>query len=102
MEQSEFEFNTSEPSQPDISPSTVVPDLRFQESLLRNLHRANSIFEATWILTRDQVLLPFAQGAIKVLALYALGSVALQARLAGLKLRDILIQSLSMFRATLK
>ncbi|KAK1769792.1 hypothetical protein QBC33DRAFT_529129 [Phialemonium atrogriseum] len=41
-----------------------LPDLRFEQSYLHSISQASSWWRIAWITTRDQVMMPFAQGII--------------------------------------
>lgn len=46
-----------------------LPDLRFEQSYLASISRADSSWAVAWITLRDQVMLPLLQGTLWTLAL---------------------------------
>ncbi|KAI5868153.1 hypothetical protein GGS23DRAFT_544298 [Durotheca rogersii] len=46
-----------------------MPDLRFEQSYLHSIAKANSWWKVGWITVRDQMMMPFAQGVLYNLAL---------------------------------
>ncbi|KAI9826900.1 MAG: hypothetical protein M1832_005839 [Thelocarpon impressellum] len=46
-----------------------LPDLRFEQSYLASISGADTWYRVAWITTRDQVMLPLAQGTLWTLAL---------------------------------
>lgn len=46
-----------------------LPDLRFEQSYLRSIAKADTWWRVAWITARDQVLMPLAQGVLYNLAI---------------------------------
>ncbi|KAK3313545.1 hypothetical protein B0H66DRAFT_536806 [Apodospora peruviana] len=41
-----------------------IPDLRYEQSYLHSIRNADTWWKVAWITTRDQVMMPFAQGIL--------------------------------------
>ncbi|KAK0621396.1 hypothetical protein B0T17DRAFT_493867 [Bombardia bombarda] len=46
-----------------------IPDLRYEQSYLHSIRTADTWWKVVWITTRDQVMMPFAQGILYNLAI---------------------------------
>ncbi|KAI1484042.1 DUF1770-domain-containing protein [Daldinia eschscholtzii] len=46
-----------------------MPDLRFEQSYLHSISKADTWWKVAWITVRDQMMMPFAQGVLYNLAL---------------------------------
>ncbi|XXH05188.1 hypothetical protein Hte_011613 [Hypoxylon texense] len=46
-----------------------MPDLRFEQSYLHSLAKADTWWKVAWITVRDQMMMPFAQGVLYNLAI---------------------------------
>ncbi|KAI0851029.1 DUF1770-domain-containing protein [Daldinia vernicosa] len=47
-----------------------MPDLRFEQSYLHSIAKADTWWKVAWITVRDQMMMPFAQGVLYNLALH--------------------------------
>ncbi|KAI8964100.1 DUF1770-domain-containing protein [Daldinia sp. FL1419] len=47
-----------------------MPDLRFEQSYLHSISKADTWWKVGWITVRDQMMMPFAQGVLYNLALH--------------------------------
>ncbi|KAI0115211.1 DUF1770-domain-containing protein [Daldinia grandis] len=47
-----------------------MPDLRFEQSYLHSIAKAETWWKVAWITVRDQMMMPFAQGVLYNLALH--------------------------------
>ncbi|KAF3064565.1 hypothetical protein GL218_01171 [Daldinia childiae] len=60
-----------------------MPDLRFEQSYLHSIAKADTWWKVAWITVRDQMMMPFAQGVLYNLALHGWHHWNKNARISG-------------------
>ncbi|KAI1769073.1 DUF1770-domain-containing protein [Hypoxylon sp. FL1150] len=60
-----------------------MPDLRFEQSYLHSIAKADTWWKVAWITVRDQMMMPFAQGVLYNLAICGWHHWNKNARLSG-------------------
>jgi len=78
----DIQYNVMKPKHRPGHPYPL-PDLRFEQSYLRSIAKADTWSKVAWITARDQVLMPFVQGILYNLAICGWQHWNRNARLSG-------------------